>query len=106
MGGSECALAYHYEWSDLGNRHHGNANVAINLWRFLTLAGGLGTEAAFSSKAKNSLGSDLKGVFGTAINYRLMPVLVRQFYDRIIFKPKKLVRGYGALGYKLSPIHF
>ena len=68
MDGSETALQYLYEWSDRGNRHHGNVNAAVNLWNSLTLAAGIGTKAAFSAKAKDQLGTDLEGIFGAAVN--------------------------------------
>ncbi|HXW52730.1 MAG TPA: S49 family peptidase [Myxococcota bacterium] len=68
MGGSETAVQYLYEWSARGDRHHGNANVAVNLWNSLTLAMGIGTQAAFSAKAKEQLGTDLQGIFGAAVN--------------------------------------
>ena len=67
MGGGEASLLYLYEWSELGNRHHGTANAAVNLWNTLTIAGGVGIRAAFSNKAKERLGTDLEGVLGAAV---------------------------------------
>ena len=67
MGGGEGGLSYLYEWSEPGNRHHGGADIALNMWERLTLAGGLSTQAALTSKSKKSLGTDLNGIFGAGI---------------------------------------
>lgn len=67
MDGVETAANYLYEWNDLGNRHHGGGQVAINFWRALSMGLGINTQAAFSDKAKARLGSDLNGIVAAAI---------------------------------------
>ena len=68
MGGHETSLLYLYEWNNLGNRHFGGANAAVNYWNSLTLALGIRTKLAFSRPARENLGSELMGIFGTAFN--------------------------------------
>lgn len=66
MGGGESSAAYMYEWSELGNRHHGGLNLAFNILDMVTLAGGINTQQAYESVARRTLGSDLSGIVGGA----------------------------------------
>jgi len=69
LQGTEYSLAYLYEWNALGNRQHGGANIALSLWDTWTLAAGLNARAAFAPAAEKNFGSDITGIFGTALNF-------------------------------------
>ncbi len=67
LGGSETAAGYLYEFNERGNRHHGGMSIGLNFFDVLTLAGGMNTQIASEDEAKKQLGTDLNGVFGTAL---------------------------------------
>ena len=67
MGGAQSQASYLYEWFGQGNRHHGGFDVATNWWQLVSLGVGAKTKAALSQTARNNLGTDLEGIFGSAV---------------------------------------
>lgn len=106
MGGGESALAYLYEWSNLGNRHHGGGNIAYNFWRGLTLAGGISTQAAILDRAKANLGTDLSGIFGLAIKVSENSGFGISFLKSHNFLTKQSTPVLVSFGLQIRPFSF
>lgn len=67
MGGAQSQASYLYEWFGQGNRHHGGFDIASNWWHMLSLGVGAKTKAALNQSARKNLGTDLEGIFGSAV---------------------------------------
>lgn len=103
MGGQEISTAYLYEWSELGNRHHGGANIAVNLMRALSLAAGFNTQAAFTDKAKANLGNDVNGIVGGGLKLGQNLSVGLSFLKSYHFLAKRVSPTLMTIGLQVRP---
>lgn len=104
--GSENSLGYLYEFNTLGNRHHGGANWALNVWEAFSLAFALNTRASCNDLARKNFGTDLTGIFGSAIKFGTNTAIGISFMKTHSFLNNKSTSTMVSLGFQTRPASF
>ncbi len=106
MNGGESSMRYLYEWSERGNRHHGGINLAVNVWDYVTFAGGIESLAAFQDKAKAELGTELSGIVAVASKLSDYASFGVSFLKTYNFLARERKRTLVTFGLQLRPFSF
>lgn len=106
LGGGETSGSYLYEWSEIGNRHHGGLNFALNMLEAFSIGGGFNTQGAYSDQARRDLGTNLNGILGTAVRLGDGFGFGVSFYKSYNFLSEKSTPTLVTFGFQARPFRF